>query len=137
MKKRLTALIGFVIVSTLLVSCRTTEVLNINNQPIPVYESTKFTLGQVRQAILDAGKERGWIMSDVNSNQIKAVLDKRNTQAVVLINYNSQNYSINYSNSINLEYNGTSINRHYNDWVTYLSRSIDYNLAKIAQKLNN
>ncbi len=137
MKKRLTAVIGFVIVTALLVSCRTTGVLNITNQPIPVYESTRLTVGQVRQAILDAGKERGWIMSDVNSNQIKAVLDKRNTQAVVLINYNSQNYSINYSNSINLEYNGTSINRHYNDWVTYLSRSIDFNLAKIAQKVNN
>jgi len=51
--------------------------------------------------------------------------------AKVAITYNTNSYKIDYVDSENMKYNGTSIHKKYNSWVHNLENEIDKNLNKI------
>ncbi|WP_462165639.1 hypothetical protein [Pseudoalteromonas sp. GB43] len=71
----------------------------------------------------------GWTCRSNAEGQILGKLDIRKHQLRVDITFNEQEYSIDYKDSINLDYNGKKIHRQYINWVTNLMRNIDAELA--------
>ena len=45
--------------------------------------------------------------------------------------HKNKNYSINYKDSTNLDYDGTNIHRNYNGWIANLDRAIKTQLATL------
>jgi hypothetical protein len=46
------------------------------------------------------------------------------------VTYDTKTYNIQYKDSSNLDYNGTSIHKNYNGWVENLDKAIRSQLAK-------
>ncbi len=103
-------------------SCAQAPVQNIDDEAI--VSRSALLLDEVETAILKAGRIRGWKMKPVEPGHIVATLDIRKHQAVADILYDTDNYSIHYRDSTNLEYDGNNINRHYNRWIVNLSIDI-------------
>ena len=115
-------------------SCRMQPVLNVQNQSIhqASIPGKDLTEKQIETAILQACKDRGWIAKVASPGSIQADLSLRSFFAAVEIKYDTTQYSINYMDSKNLNYDGARINRHYNSWVNNLSKSINANLFKVS-----
>ncbi|MBW9461320.1 hypothetical protein FHC49_08125 [Kluyvera sp. EC_51] len=87
------------------------------------------TTDQVKHAILHAGVQREWLMSESAPGTIKATQSTNGHVAIVNINYTSTSYSISYVSSINLKASGGKIHKNYNRWVRNLDKDIRLNLA--------
>lgn len=85
---------------------------------------------QVRMAIIEAGAQRGWVMSDYNDDELHAELYVRQHYAKVRIPYSTDGFSIHYMASDNLELSrdGKRIHRNYNRWVNNLRHDIQMNI---------
>ena len=90
------------------------------------------TTEQVKDAIINAGQGRDWIMSVAGPGVINATQNIRKHSVTVRINYSERNYSINYVSSVNLLASGGEIHRSYNHWVNNLEKDIQKKLAVIA-----
>lgn len=90
------------------------------------------TTEQVKDAIINAGQGRDWIMSVAGPGVINATQNIRKHSVTVRINYSERNYSINYVSSVNLLASGGEIHRSYNHWVNNLDKDIQKKLAVIA-----
>lgn len=112
-----------------IVGCRTSPVHNVINAPIVAPSEASPDMAKVRAAIIKAGVGLGWQMNPVESGHIVATLNIRSHQAVVDITYNTKDYDIEYKNSVNLKYNGSTIHSQYNNWVKNLDRAIQQELA--------
>jgi hypothetical protein len=118
------------------VGCRTTS-----NVLIPGGSATMatmqdgFTLQDMREAIWGGCHDRGWIATDRDANTIEASITVRAKHTVVVsIPYTAATYSINYKDSVNMEYRPQSdgtflINRSYNNWVKNLDQAIRANMV--------
>ncbi|HBI9535293.1 TPA: hypothetical protein K9R50_002948 [Escherichia coli] len=91
--------------------------------------SAGHTQEQVKKAILKAGVERKWIMSETGQGVIKARQQSRDHSAEIRINYTASSYDINYENSQNLQASGGQIHKNYNRWVRNLDKDIQLNLS--------
>ncbi|MBA7844740.1 hypothetical protein HV213_01790 [Klebsiella sp. RHBSTW-00484] len=91
--------------------------------------SAGHTEAQVKKAIIKAGAQREWIMSDAGPGVIKARQQSRDHVAEIKITYSATRYSINYDSSLNLMASGGKIHRNYNRWVHNLDKDIQINLA--------
>ncbi|HAW5750197.1 hypothetical protein [Escherichia coli] len=91
--------------------------------------SAGHTQEQVKKAILKAGVERKWIMSESGQGIIKARQQSRDHSAEIRINYTASSYDINYENSQNLQASGGQIHKNYNRWVRNLDKDIQLNLS--------
>ncbi|WP_337262649.1 MULTISPECIES: hypothetical protein [unclassified Serratia (in: enterobacteria)] len=87
------------------------------------------TEAQVRTAILKAGIQRQWIMTEAGPGVINGRLQARDHVAEIRINYSATSYSINYANSLNLQSSGGKIHKSYNRWVLNLDKDIQLNLS--------
>ncbi|ALM51368.1 DUF4148 domain-containing protein [Halomonas huangheensis] len=113
-------------------ACTTTQpIQNVEAQAI----TSPVSREQVRQAIVDAAENRGWVIIGDQQNEITAAIDVRTHQATVRIPYSSSDYSIIYKNSINLDHRGDRIHRNYNHWVDNLDQDIRRNLNVIRTNL--
>ena len=113
----------------LAVGCTSMPVINLQNQMVPTGAGmTQLSQNDVQQAILAAAEKRGWTARVVQPGLIEARILVRVHRASVQIPYTASTYSINYESSENLNYTGTSIHKNYNNWVTYLDRSIQQEL---------
>jgi len=126
-KKLTTLILAGLLVA--LVGCRTTPVHN-------VYESTvnatgSYKLKDVKDAILKAGDSLGWSMKNVKPGSIIATLYIREHMARVKITYSKKNFSIVYSESAGLKYDGVNIHKNYNGWVKNLERRINSNINSL------
>lgn len=85
---------------------------------------------QVRMAIIEAGAQRGWVMSDYNDDELHAELYVRQHYAKVRIPYSTDGFAIHYMASDNLELSrdGKRIHRNYNRWVNNLRHDIQMNI---------
>jgi hypothetical protein len=85
---------------------------------------------QVRMAIIEAGAQRGWVMSDYNDDELHAELYVRQHYAKVRIPYSTDGFAIHYMASDNLELSrdGKRIHRNYNRWVSNLRHDIQMNI---------
>ena len=86
---------------------------------------------KVKRAIIDAGSSLGWVMKPVNESTIEGTLYIRSHVAIVNIQYDATRYTINYKNSVNLNYKDGKIHPQYRNWVLRLQRQIDAELSKI------
>lgn len=91
--------------------------------------SAGHTQEQVKNAILKAGVQRQWIMSEVGPGVIKGRQQTRNHVAEVRITYSATSYDIKYDSSLNLQASGGKIHKNYNRWVHNLGKDIQVNLS--------
>lgn len=112
----------------ILAGCRTAPIQNV--VAAPVVTSKPATMESVQNAIVMAGSGLGWKMEPKGAGIITGVLDLRTHHAVVEVTYDTKTYNINYKDSANLDYNGTSIHKNYNGWVENLDKAIRSQLAK-------
>jgi len=121
---------AFLVLSVLIaaVGCRSTPVYNVTNQSIGTAGGKAKSLQEVKTAIVEAGKARGWTMKDIEPGRLDAELHVRGHAAVVEIKYSPTSYSITHKNSTNLNYDGTNIHPNYNGWIQNLQREIEKRL---------
>lgn len=91
--------------------------------------SAGHTQEQVKNAILKAGVQRQWIMSEVGPGVIKGRQQTRNHVSEVRITYSATGYDIKYDSSLNLQASGGKIHKNYNRWVHNLDKDIQVNLS--------
>lgn len=111
--------------------CGTPPVYNVNNNAVVVAADKKATMADVEKAIMRAGGGLGWIMKKERDGLLKGTLILRTHTAVVAITYNSQEYSINYESSVNLNYDpaNNTIHSNYNGWIQNLNKAIQVQLG--------
>ena len=107
-------------------SCSTSRpVLNLKNEPLPTLaDGSTYTKEQVRTAILEGCRRRGWVAQPKEEGLIEASIIVRANRAKVEIRYDESNISILYINSSNLDYANGTIHRNYNRWILSLYRAI-------------
>ena len=128
MKKAALALFTLLTLS----ACSTSvPIRNFDANPVPQMASGKHDRERSKTNILKECMKLGWTCRSNAEGQILGKLDIRKHQLRVDITFNEQEYSIDYKDSINLDYNGKKIHRQYINWVTNLMRNID---AKLAYK---
>lgn len=91
--------------------------------------SAGHTQDQVKTAILKAGIQRQWVMSEAGPGVIKARQQTRDHVAEVRITYTATSYDIKYDSSLNLQASGGKIHKNYNRWVRNLDKDIQLNLS--------
>lgn len=124
MKKQVAILISSALLT--IAGCSTSvPIRNFENNPIPQTAKIVNNKTDIETGILKACIQLGWRCTPVSEGKIKAVLDIRTHQLVVNIDFDKTAYSINYQDSINLDYNGKKIHRQYVNWITNLMRHID------------
>ncbi|MGN0016969.1 MAG: hypothetical protein ACI37O_06510 [Candidatus Avelusimicrobium sp.] len=86
----------------------------------------------MREAILQGGEGRRWIMSETAPGVITGRLTLRGHEVEVKIPYTANSYAIEYAGSSNMKYNAKKNRIHpkYNQWV----RNLDLNISRFAQK---
>ncbi len=119
-------------VAILLIACVPTPIRNIENAPINV-SSSNYDLSEVTKAIQRAGTGLGWQMKEQTPGHIVASLNLRTHVAIVDITYTLDDYSINYKDSTNLNYNAgnNTIHKNYNGWIQNLNNAINAQLVAI------
>lgn len=124
MKKIIHWMIAATVVGALAGCARTAPIEQVN-----AIVSADHTEAQVKDAIIKAGAQRQWIMSDAGPGVIKGKLQNRDHVADIKINYSATSYSIVYVSSINLMAANGKIHRNYNRWVHNLDKDIQVTLA--------
>lgn len=122
-----------IILSLLLISCRTTSILNIENEPFSLSSTQKSDLASITHNIIKAGDGLGWKMTKIKPGHIVATLYLRKHMAKVDITYSNERYSISYKDSRELKYDGDSIHSNYNGWVQNLSNAISTQVYNSTQ----
>lgn len=109
-----------------LAGCKSAPVKNIDSAAIAV--SGKYSVTDVKKAIIRAGASLGWSMKSKGKGHLLGTLNLRTHTAVVDITYKKDSYSIKYRNSNNLNYDGVNIHSNYNGWISNLNRNIQIQL---------
>ncbi|MFC4891670.1 hypothetical protein ACFPDQ_01230 [Pseudofrancisella aestuarii] len=133
--KSIFTIISTALLSVLLISCAQT-INNLNDQPIP----TELSKDQIKQAIITAGKQRGWVIGNSNKpDELTGKLLYNGDFVVVDIPYSEQGYSIQYKDSVGLDYDKVEnkIDRSYNSWVGYLNQDIQNQLQLEAAQIRH
>lgn len=137
--KKVTVLLLLALLA-LLVGCQTPSATsNYNN----VYGN--HTLKSVEKSILEALYDLEWSAKKIDHQTIEATLFVKKTLLskysehvlTVLISYSSQEYSIRYKSSVNLEYDieTNTIDSRYDMWVDELNQRIQDRLAYSQQQM--
>ena len=122
MERLIKILVGCVFV-VILAACATP----IRDVQTPVYGRS---VTQVEKAIMEAGRNRGWIMKRVQPGVINAHLNaSRGQQVDVRIDYSANDYQISYVSSQNVKKARGRIHRNYARWVDNLDKDIKSNLS--------
>ena len=112
-----------------LAGCGGNPVYNVKDAPIDTPAGVTRTVPDVEKAIQSAGAQLGWKMQSPRPGLIVAATSWRSHTATVDITYDIKSYNIVYKDSVNLDYDGTSIHRNYNRRVEELDRAIRARLA--------
>ena len=122
-------LIVLLFVSALLIaSCgRNNPMVNVVDAPLMAPQSA--AMDAITEAILSSGARRGWKMTMLEPGLIRGKIVVNNKHTVeVDITYNETDFSINYVNSINMNYTVrdgvANIHPKYNRWVRILKEDI-------------
>ena len=105
-------------------------IYNVKDAPVTTNMSSP-TLDDVTQAIRRAGASLGWQMKEETPGHMVGTLNLRKHQAIVDITYNLNEFSIQYRDSSNLDYDGTNIHRNYNGWIHNLENQIKVQLTAL------
>lgn len=124
-----TKLAAALICSVLLAACAAQPIYSVPDQPITTSKSLKHD--EVRAAIGRGAARYGWKVRDEGPNTVVATIDLRTHHAEVTIKYDTRNYSIEYKDSNNLNYDGAHIHHAYNGWIHNLQKGINAELSAI------
>ena len=113
--------------------CGTPPVYNVSNMSIAVAGDKKATLEDVEKAIIRAGGALGWIIKKEKPGVLKGTLILRTHTAIVSIKHNTEEYSITYESSVNLNYDpaANTIHSNYNGWIQNLNKGIQVQLSML------
>ena len=119
--------------SVIFLGCGPVSVQNFNNMSVEDVVNKDASTVEVEKAIIRAGTGLGWVMKKMNDGNIQGTLVLRKHEAVVAIKYNSKEYSINYIDSKNLDYNPgeNTIHPNYNGWIQNLNKAIRVQLSTL------
>jgi len=124
MKKTSYLLVVFVVLT--ITACKSTILMpQYPNQDIAQYGQNKSTLESVEKSIVKAAISLGWKAEKQTDGEIKATLNIRKHQLIILIKYDDNSFSIDYVDSTNLKKKGNKIHRQYANWVGNLIRAIN------------
>jgi hypothetical protein len=123
--------VGFLAVMlTMMVGCANQPLKNVIDSPVTT-SGKQATMEDVKKAIVTAGTALGWKLTDVAPGKMVGLLDLRKHSATVDIAYDTKKYSINYKDSTDLKYDGSTIHKNYNSWVQNLDKGISKQLGLI------
>jgi hypothetical protein len=108
---------------------RCDPVFDVVDAPVPNSSAKVLTTEQVRAAIIRAGADLGWHVSDAGNGRLVATIALRKHTAEVEIPYSDTAFSITYKNSTNLDAADGQIHKNYNGWIQNLNRGILRQLA--------
>jgi len=114
-----------------LAACTSQPIYNVERQAIVTGSGRAPTMAEVESAIVRGGSVLGWAMTPVRPGVVSGRLALRTHVAIVDVNYDTKQFSINYKDSTNLDYANGSIHRNYNGWITNLDREIRANLSRL------
>jgi len=117
-------IIVLIILSLLLIGCRTSPVLEITDAPLTTGSGKTPSISAVTHDIIQAGIGLGWQMKKVKPGHIIGTLILRKHMIKTDIYYSSSEYSIIYKDSSEMKYDGDNIHSNYNSWVQNLSNAI-------------
>ena len=95
-----------------------------NVEDVPFSNGPLETLSEAAGDIRRAATFLGWTVEEKGPNEILATNRKGKHAAVVTIRFDKKKFSINYRNSVLLDYDGAKIHKLYNLWVADLERTI-------------
>lgn len=103
--------------------------------PAPVRVPAGKTTENVKEAILKALPQRGWIGTEIAPDVIEARFDKNGKHTLVVdLKYDAATVAMTYKNSVNLDYkivdNQQKLHRKANSWMKNLSQDIAAGLAR-------
>lgn len=102
------------------------------NLPIQTTSGKALTRAQIQAAIIQAGKQRDWIIKPAADGTLAAHIDVRQHSVDLAIRFDTNKYDIQYKNSTNLGYEINKadatrplIHPSYNKWVHNLVSDIN------------
>ena len=111
-------------------ACQMKPVENIEAAPTRAPEGA--TLEQVKKGIITGGQWREWDIRELAPGYLVAeTLVRGKHRAVVDILYDTKVFSIRYKDIENLNYNGRSIHKAYEEWIDDLRISIQQQVSLI------
>ncbi len=130
---KLFKLLAAAILAVSLVGCGGHQVKSIAAQKVVSVSDVKVSKSLVKDAIIKAGIHRGWIMQEISDGVISGKLNVRKHYAEIEITYTADAYTITYVDSRGIAYDPYrhTIHRQYNNWITYLDRSIQVYLNRL------
>ena len=124
-------LIVLALVVALGIGCRSSIVKNVHDAPMPFTTENKPSIEQIKKAIIVAGSGLGWRIKSQSPGHLIGTLNLREHTAIVDIKYTTENFSITYNSSTNLNYDGTNIHSNYNGWIQNLEKAIIVQISHI------
>jgi hypothetical protein len=109
---------------TALAACTAVPIYEVKGSPIITASGKPPSMQQVQSAILQAGTQLGWQISNDKPGKMTGRLNLRSHQAVVNIDYDTKQYSITYRDSVDLGAKDGTIHKNYNGWVQNLDNRI-------------
>jgi predicted small lipoprotein YifL len=108
---------------------RNAPLYNVQDSPLNAPETA--TMAQIEKAIVTAGTDLGWEIKPESVGKATGTLKLRTHVAIVDIAYNTKTFSIQYKDSVNLNYRNGWIHPNYSGWVQNLEKAIREEAAKI------
>ena len=124
-------LVVLALVVALGIGCRSGIVKNVQDTPMTFSTENKPSIEQIKKAIIIAGAGLGWRIKSQSPGHLIGTLNLREHTAIVDIKYTTENFSITYNSSTNLNYDGTNIHSNYNGWIQNLEKSIIIQISHI------
>ena len=109
---------------------------NLPNNPAVAASGKVLTLDEVKRTIQMAAMLKNWSLEDKGPGAMVATLNVRGKHTIMIdIAYTASSYSLNYNNSINMNYTQDGgmgiIHPNYNKWVQDLRKAIQIELLKL------
>ena len=138
MRDQARLLLGLALVAlTTAGACTTVPIVNVENQALVRADGKPLTAEHVKRAIIRAGSNRRWSISEEKEGHLVGKLDLRGKHAAVVdILYSATRLDIRYRDSANLDFEKGKdgpgvIHRNYNRWVNELLRAITIEVQKV------
>lgn len=130
---KLFKLFAAAVLAVTLVGCGGHQIKSIAGQKVVSVSDVEVSKDLVKNAIIKAGVHKGWIMQEVSDGVISGKLNVRKHYAEIQLTYAADSYSIKYVDSRGLAYDPSmhTIHSQYNNWITYLDRSIQVYLNRL------
>ena len=130
--KILVILVSIVFLSSCM--ARQQPIRQTSSNPIPT-AAQELSLEKIGLIMSQAGTKRRWNIEPTTPGHLHGILRVRSHMAEVDIDFNHRAYTIRYSASVNLLYNGSMIHSSYNRWVAALEQDINFALHAAALTL--